>query len=44
MVATSEQFSYDVSKDGQKFLINTQIKTAQIPMSVVLNWDSKFGK
>jgi serine/threonine protein kinase len=44
MVATSEEFSYDVSKDGQKFLINTQIKTAQTPMSVVLNWDSKFGK
>jgi hypothetical protein len=44
MVATSEEFSYDVSKDGQKFLINTQIKTAQTPMSVVLNWDSEFSK
>ena len=44
MVATSEEFSYDVSRDGQKFLINTQIKTEQTPMSVVLNWDSKFGK
>jgi serine/threonine protein kinase len=43
MVATSEEFSYDVSKDGQKFLINTQVKTAQTPMSVVLNWNSKFG-
>jgi hypothetical protein len=28
MVVTSEQFSYDVSGDGQKFLINTQLKTA----------------
>jgi Tol biopolymer transport system component len=38
MVATSEQFSYDVSKDGQRFLINTQLKTAMSPVSVVLNW------
>jgi len=42
MVATSEQFSYDVSNDGQKFLINTQIKTAMTPMSVVLNWGAKL--
>jgi eukaryotic-like serine/threonine-protein kinase len=41
-VATSEQFFYAVSRDGQKFLINTQIKTAMIPMSVVLNWASKL--
>jgi serine/threonine protein kinase/Tol biopolymer transport system component len=44
MVATSEQFSYDVSKDGQKFLINTQLKTAMTPMSVVVNWAAKLGK
>ena len=31
LVATSEQFSYDVSKDGQKFLINTQLKTGTAP-------------
>jgi hypothetical protein len=40
--ATSEQFLYDVSKDGQHFLINTQIKSATAPMSVVLNWASKL--
>jgi serine/threonine protein kinase len=41
MIATSEQFAYDVSSDGQKFLINTQIKTAMTPMSVILNWNDK---
>ena len=44
MVATSEQFSYDVSKDGQRFLINTQSKTAMTPLSVVLNWGSGAEK
>ena len=43
LVATSEQFSYDVSKDGQKFLINTQLKTGTAPMSVVLNWSAKLN-
>jgi hypothetical protein len=42
MIATSEQFVYDVSNDGQKFLINTQIKTAMTPMSLVLNWGKKL--
>jgi len=42
MIATSEQFVYDVSNDGQKFLINTQIKTAMTPMSLVLNWGAKL--
>jgi eukaryotic-like serine/threonine-protein kinase len=41
--ATSEQFFYDVSRDGQKFLINTQLKSAITPMSVVLNWPSKLN-
>jgi WD40 repeat protein len=44
LVATSEQFSYDVSKDGQRFLINTQLKTAMTPTSVVVNWAAKLGK
>jgi eukaryotic-like serine/threonine-protein kinase len=43
MLATSERFSYDVSQDGQKFLINTQLKTAMTPMSVVLNWTAKLN-
>ena len=43
MVATSELFSYDVSNDGQKFLINTQLKTEAMPMSVILNWNAKLN-
>ncbi len=43
LVATSEQFSYDVSKDGQKFLINAQLKTGMAPMSVVLNWSRNLN-
>jgi hypothetical protein len=36
--ATSERFVYDVTRDGQRFLINSQIKSASTPMSVVLHW------
>jgi len=43
MFATSELFSYDVSSDGQKFLINSQLKTEMTPMSVVLNWNAKLN-
>jgi serine/threonine protein kinase len=44
-LATSEQVSYDISKDGQKFLINTQQKQGDaMPMSVVLNWSAKLNK
>ena len=43
-VATSEQVSYDIDKDGQKFLINTQLKQGEtLPMSVVLNWPAKLN-
>ena len=43
--ATSEQVSYDVSKDGQRFLINTQVKNADTqPMSVIVNWDADLKK
>jgi eukaryotic-like serine/threonine-protein kinase len=44
MVATSERFSYDVSKDGQRFLINTQLKSALTPMSVVMDWTASLTK
>jgi len=43
--ATSEQVSYDVTKDGQRFLINTQVKNVDThPMSVILNWDADMKK
>lgn len=38
-------FVYDVSRDGQRFLINTQVKQPEAaPMSVVLNWTAKLNK
>jgi eukaryotic-like serine/threonine-protein kinase len=43
VAATSEQSFYDVTRDGQKFLINTQVKSAKTPMSIVLNWASKVN-
>jgi eukaryotic-like serine/threonine-protein kinase len=38
-------FVYDVSRDGQRFLINTELKQAgSAPMSIVLNWTAKLNK
>lgn len=45
LVATSERVTYDVTKDGQRFLINTQVKNAETqPMSVILNWQAGLKK
>jgi hypothetical protein len=44
MIATSERFVYDVSKDGQRFLINTELKSGLTPMSVVVNWTASLNK
>jgi serine/threonine protein kinase/Tol biopolymer transport system component len=44
-VLVYDLFVYDVSRDGQRFLINTQVKqTENTPMSVILNWPAKLGK
>jgi len=44
-VSTNDQFFYDVSRDGQRFLILTQIKQADTaPMTVILNWAAKLNK
>jgi eukaryotic-like serine/threonine-protein kinase len=41
LVATSDRVSYDVSKDGQRFLINTQQRNSDAqPMTVVLDWQA----
>ena len=38
-------FVYDVSRDGQRFLIITPVKqTESTPMSIVLNWAAKLNK
>jgi hypothetical protein len=44
-VATSERILYDVDRNGQRFLINTQVKKLETQsLSVVLNWDAPFSK
>ena len=44
-VSFNDQFVYDVTRDGQRFLINTQIRQADTkPMSIVLNWAAKLNK
>jgi len=38
-------FAYDVTREGQRFLILTQLKQAETaPMSIVLNWTAKLNK
>ena len=38
-------FVYDVSRDGQRFLIITEVKQAEsAPISIVLNWTAKLNK
>lgn len=44
-VLVNDLLVYDVSRDGQRFLINTEVKQAETtPMSVVLNWPAKLNK
>jgi hypothetical protein len=44
-VLVHDLFVYDVSRDGQRFLINTPVKqTETAPMSIVLNWPAKLNK
>jgi hypothetical protein len=42
-ISTNDLFVYDVSRDGQRFLVNTEVKNGETqPMSVVLNWPAKL--
>jgi hypothetical protein len=44
-VSFNDQFVYDVARDGQRFLVNTQIKQADTtPMSIILNWPAMLNK
>jgi len=44
-VSAQDVFSYDVSGDGQRFLINTKVDEANAaPLSVLLNWVSEMEK
>ena len=44
-MSSQDVFSYDVSADGQRFLINTRIQsTTTLPITVVLNWPSSVKR
>ena len=44
-VLVYDLFVYDVSRDGQRFLINTPVNQADThPMSILLNWPAKPNK
>ena len=44
-VLVYDRFVYDVSRDGQRFLINTPVKNADArPMSVLLHWSAQLNK
>ena len=44
-VSSQDDFSYDVSGDGQRFLIATKIdETNAVPLSILLNWASQMEK
>jgi len=44
-VATTEQIVYDVSRDGQRFVVNTKYEHgSEHPMSVILNWQAEMKK
>jgi serine/threonine protein kinase len=44
-ISSGDLFSYDVSPDGQRFLVNTDVgEVASNPLTVVLNWTSGLKK
>jgi eukaryotic-like serine/threonine-protein kinase len=44
-ISFTDLFSYDVSADGQRFLINTDVGEAtSSPLTVVLNWTAELKK
>jgi eukaryotic-like serine/threonine-protein kinase len=43
-ITAEEFFTYDVSADGQRFLINTNVeKNPPPPLDIILNWASRFS-
>jgi len=44
-ISSQDLFSYDISPDGQRFLIATKIENSGVaPLSVALNWTSNLEK
>ena len=44
-ISATDLFSYDVSADGQRFLVNTDVgEVASSSLTVVLNWTADLKK
>ena len=44
-ISAMDFFTYDVTADGQKFLVDEKVDTSNTaPLSVVLNWSSEMEK
>jgi eukaryotic-like serine/threonine-protein kinase len=45
-ISAMDFFSYDVSADGQKFLVNSKVESSSntAPLSVILNWSAEMEK
>ena len=44
-ISAMDFFSYDVTGDGQKFLVNAKLDTSgAAPLSIILNWPSEMQK
>ena len=44
-ISTTDSFSYDVSSDGQRFLVNTDVGGGvSPPLTVVLNWAAELSQ
>jgi len=44
-LSAEEVFTYDVSPDGQRFLINVNLEQSNPPpVNIVLNWTSELRK
>ncbi len=37
-------FQYDVTADGQKFLVNSQVQSSADPMTIITNWTALLKK
>ncbi|MBI4479494.1 MAG: serine/threonine-protein kinase [Acidobacteria bacterium] len=42
--APNAYYQYDVTRDGQRFLVNTPLENATVPITVVLNWTAALKK
>ena len=44
-ISAMDFFSYDVTRDGQRFLINSKLDQPNAaPLSIILNWASEMPK